>query len=367
MKKTLTINLGGTVYHIDEDAYRLLDNYLSNLKHHFRKQKGAEEIVTDIENRIAELFGEKLQGGRQVISIHDVEEVIAQVGKPEDFADDTAEEEPNKDQTHSSEQKSTYTQSSGTAYRKLYRDIDDRVLAGVASGLAAYFNWDVALVRILMVALIFVPYVPIVLIYIILWIVVPEAITAAEKLKMRGEAVTLENIGKTVTDGFERVSNGVNDYVRSGKPRSFLQQVGDALVSIASFVFKLFVVALLIVCFPVLFALAVAFVALIIGLIAAAIGGGALLFNIMPDVDWTPLMSVSPLLTIAGTWGGVALIGIPLAGLVYTLIRQLFNWPPMNATAKWVLFILWIIGLVLFIINLSALGWQFPLYGLHVI
>ena len=68
MKKTLTVNLGGTVFHIDEDAYRLLDNYLCNLRLHFRKQEGAEEIVNDIENRISELFAEKLSAGSQVIT-----------------------------------------------------------------------------------------------------------------------------------------------------------------------------------------------------------------------------------------------------------------------------------------------------------
>lgn len=85
MKKTLTINLGGTVYHIDDDAYRLLDNYLSNLKHYFRKQEGAEEIVNDIEMRIAELFAEKMAAGKQAIAVSDVEEIITRVGKPEDF------------------------------------------------------------------------------------------------------------------------------------------------------------------------------------------------------------------------------------------------------------------------------------------
>lgn len=85
MKKTLTVNLGGTVFHIDEDAYRLLDNYLCNLKLHFRKQEGAEEIVDDIEARISELFLEKLNAGSQVITLADVEEVIARVGKPEDL------------------------------------------------------------------------------------------------------------------------------------------------------------------------------------------------------------------------------------------------------------------------------------------
>ena len=85
MKKTLTVNLGGTVYHIDDDAYRLLDNYLSNLKHYFRKQESAEEIINDIEMRIAELFAEKVAAGKQVVTVQDVEEVIARVGKPEDF------------------------------------------------------------------------------------------------------------------------------------------------------------------------------------------------------------------------------------------------------------------------------------------
>jgi len=92
MKKTLTVNLGGTVFHIDEDAYRLLDNYLMNLKHHFRKQEGAEEIVNDIENRISELFSEKISKGQQVITLIDAEEVIHRMGKPEDLSD----EEPSK-------------------------------------------------------------------------------------------------------------------------------------------------------------------------------------------------------------------------------------------------------------------------------
>ena len=85
MKKTLTVNLGGTVFNIDDDAYRLLDNYLSNLKMHFRKEAGADEIVDDIERRISELFAEKLSAGSQVITIADVEEVIARMGKPEDI------------------------------------------------------------------------------------------------------------------------------------------------------------------------------------------------------------------------------------------------------------------------------------------
>ena len=87
MKKTLTVNLGGTVFHIDEDAYQLLDKYLSNLRIHFRKEEGSEEIMNDFEMRISELFGERIRLGHEVITIEHVEEVINRMGKPEEIAE----------------------------------------------------------------------------------------------------------------------------------------------------------------------------------------------------------------------------------------------------------------------------------------
>ncbi len=93
MKKTLTVNLGGTVFHIDEDAYHLLDKYLANLKVHFRKEVGAEEIVKDMELRISELFTEKVNSGVQVITVEYVEEVIKRMGKPEELSDEEVKEE----------------------------------------------------------------------------------------------------------------------------------------------------------------------------------------------------------------------------------------------------------------------------------
>ena len=150
-----------------------------------------------------------------------MEEIIARVGKPEDFGitDEDTDSQKRTEQSSSASQ-SIYTNCS--VQRRLFRDPDNKLLGGVAAGLAAYFGWDITLVRILMIVLVFVPYCPMIILYIIGWIVIPEARTAAEKLSMRGEAVTIENIGKTVTDGFERVADGVNNYVNSGKPRTFL-------------------------------------------------------------------------------------------------------------------------------------------------
>ena len=320
MKKTLTVNLGGTVYHIDDDAYRLLDDYLANLKHFFRKQEGAEEIVNDIEIRIAELFAEKVSAGKQVITIADVEEIIARVGKPEDFGVSDDESEPHKkEQTASSGQGYTRT----TTARRLFRDPDNKLLGGVASGLAAYFDWDITLVRILMIVLLFVPYCPMIILYIIGWI------------------------------------------MNSDKPRTFLQKVGDVFVTIAAIILKIFLVALVIICCPVLFVLAVVIVALVFAVIAALVGGGALLYEMLPAIDWTPIATISPVMTLLGTISGIALIAIPLGAFLYTIMRQLFHWSPMGTGLKWSLFILWVLGLVIVIINLSALGWQLPLYGLH--
>lgn len=365
MKKTLTVNLGGTVFHIDEDAYRLLDNYLCNLKLHFRKQEGAEEIVTDIETRISELFVEKLNAGSQVITLTDVEEVIARMGKPEDI-DGTAEEESKRSRESASTNAGSGSSNGSTTYRRrLYRNPDCKVLGGVAGGIAAYFDWDVTLVRILFICLLFLPYCPMLFFYIIAWIVIPEARTAADKLSMRGEAVTIENIGRTVTSGFEKVADGVNDYVSSGKPRSLLRQLGDGLVQVAGFFLKACLVVVAIVFSPVLFVLALLLVVLIVAVVALLIGGGAVLFDVLPLVDWAPLSTVSPLMTVIGTMAGVVLIGIPLATIVYAVLCQLFNWSPMTKALKWSLFALWVLGLILFILNLSALGWQLPLYGIH--
>lgn len=228
MKKTLTVNLGGTVFHIDDDAYRLLDNYLSNLKLHFRKEAGADEIVDDIERRISELFAEKLSAGSQVITIADVEEVIARMGKPEEME---TEEESNSS-TGSTQAGNSYTAGAGsndttegTARRRLFRNPDDKMLGGVISGIAAYLNWDVTLLRLLLFVILICGYGTLIPVYIICWLIIPEARTAAEKLNMRGEAVTVENIGKTVTDGFEKMANGVNDYMKSDKPRTLLQKI----------------------------------------------------------------------------------------------------------------------------------------------
>ena len=340
MKKTLTVNLGGTVYHIDEDAYNLLDNYLNNLRYHFRKEEGADEIVRDMETRIAELFDEYIRTGLQVITVEQVEAVIARMGNPEDLNTNDDEEKKETEQ---------HVYSNGPA-RRLFRNPDDRILGGVLSGLSAYFGWDVTWIRIgALVVGCFVH--GLILAYLIAWIIIPLAKTATEKLQMRGEPINMENIGRTVTEGFDKV----NDYVHSEKPRSFLHQLGNAIVKIAGFIIK-FVLVLLAICLtPVLLAGLVVLFALLMADTGMLASVPAVLYYSMPDVDWS-LIGSSSSAVIGLSICGLFVVGIPIIGLLQLILQSFNVWKPMSTVTKVILTLVWFISLVvgfIFLFNTS--------------
>ena len=347
MKKTLTVNLGGTVFNIDDDAYRLLDNYLSNLKMHFRKEAGADEIVDDIERRISELFAEKLSAGSQVITIADVEEVIARMGKPEDMEAEGESASADSGSTSTGGGYGAGAWNSNTAYgttrRRLYRNPDDKMLGGVISGMAAYLGWDVTLLRLLLLVILICGVGTLIPVYIVCWLIIPEARTAAEKLSMRGEAVTVENIGKTVTDGFEKVSNNVNDFISSDKPRNFFQKLADVFVLVIGFILKFFIILAGIFLLPPL--VLVVFI-LVVVTFALLMGGAGFIYNLSPF--GADLINGAPLsMAIMGCIGTILFIGIPIFSLIYAICCQLFKVRPLPTQARWILLALWLISLVL--------------------
>lgn len=356
MKKTLTVNLGGTVFHIDEDAYHLLDQYLCNLKLHFKKQEGADEIISDIEMRISELFLEKINQGIQVITIQTVEEVIQRMGKPEEFAEEKEDATENRSQTKTTTQKTR---------KRLYRNPDDKILGGVIGGIAAYLGVDTNLLRLLLLIVLVFGVGTLIPIYLICWIIIPQANTAEEKLKMRGEEVTVESIGKTVTEGFEKVTNNVNEYMNSSKPRNFFRKLADVLVTIAGVIIKVCLIIIAIVLSPVLFVLAMAFIILIIAIITAAIGGWAALYALLPSIQWE-FISGSPMMSLITSIAGILLVGIPLMAIIIAALGQVFNWKPMSSGLKWTLFILWVVGIIVFILGLGQLNWEFPYFAINV-
>jgi phage shock protein PspC (stress-responsive transcriptional regulator) len=197
MKTTITINLGGIVFHIDDDAYEMLHNYLIAIEKQFSGEEERREVMSDIESRLSELFTEILGQKRDVIMKDDVSKIFEIMGEPEDFCDEeTQKEEP--------KQKYRYHKTS----KRLFRDPDNRILGGVCGGLGAYFNIDPIVFRILFIVLFFAGSVGF-WIYIILWITIPEALTTAQKLEMRGEPITIENIKRAVRDEFENVKRNM--------------------------------------------------------------------------------------------------------------------------------------------------------------
>ncbi len=353
MKKTLTVNLGGTVFHIDEDAYQLLDKYLYNLRIHFSKEEGAEEIMNDFEMRISELFSERIRLGYEVITIEHVEEVINRMGKPEDIFEGENEEEHTQKQT---------AQKQPTAGKKrLMRDPDNNVLGGVAAGIAAYMGWDVTAVRLAMILLMLIPHTTLIVpIYIVLWLVVPLAKTAADRLIMRGETVTLETIGQTVTDGFEKVSGEIKDTLNSDKPRTALQKMADAVVSVFGFLLKVGAAFMGIILLPflflVVFVLFIVTIALLTGLAGVAGGIGDILYNISPFAA-DLYNGIPTYMSVIGCISIILMIGIPAVALLYAICGQLFKLKPLAGSAKWTLLILWLIavgGCIVYFVNVGV-------------
>ena len=220
MKKTLTVNLNSIVFHIDDDAYDMLQRYLHEIADHFQSEDEKKEIMADIEARIAELFTEKLQKNKNVVTLSDVEEIIEIMGKPSQYTDDE-EEAPKAQKDDKKQQKS----------RRFYRDPENSILGGIAGGLAAYFNIDVTWIRIILVLLVFLGVGFIIPIYIVVWFVAPAAVTASQRLEMQGEDVTVENIKTEI--------NNVKNYMDSEKFKSSASTFGERVLEILRWFFKI--------------------------------------------------------------------------------------------------------------------------------
>ena len=148
MKKVININFQGRVIPIEETAYEILQQYVESLRKYFANEDGRDEIINDIEGRIAELFSDRLKKGSTCITEDDVNAVIASMGRPEDF--DTVEETTSRKQTSPPQAAPTYRYASNGRGR-FYRNADDKIIAGVCSGLANYLGIDPVITRILFV------------------------------------------------------------------------------------------------------------------------------------------------------------------------------------------------------------------------
>ncbi|WP_282018916.1 PspC domain-containing protein [Salegentibacter mishustinae] len=332
MNKTVNINLAGIFFHIDEDAYAKLQHYLDAIKRSFTNTQGKEEIIADIEARIAELFNEKKKEDRQVIGIKEVEEVIAIMGQPEDYMVDEEifEDEP------------VYTKTTKSSGKQLFRDTEHSYVGGVSSGLGHYLGIDFIWVRILWILLTIFSSGAFILIYIALWIFVPEAKTTADKLAMRGEEVTISNIEKKIREGFDNVTGKVKDvdYQKYGnQARNGANSAATAIGDIITFILKVFVkligIVLIILAGSVL-------ISLFVGLFTVGTFG-------IIDAPWSSYVEMA--VSGAPLWLlwllGFLIVGIPFFFLFVLGLKILVGkLRSIGTPAKLVLLGLWILALV---------------------
>ena len=443
MKKVININFQGRVVPIEETAYELLKQYVESLRRYFANEEGRDEIINDIESRIAELFSERLKKGATCITDDDVNAVIAGMGRPEDLEAEAADPlaAPNgskKGQSSQQSQQQSYTYATNVG-KRLYRNADDKIIGGVASGLANYFNIDPVIMRIIFAVLLFlgggfllyiilwivIPakslrtnitkrlyrsadsrvvggvcaglaayfnigiWIPrlifalpliiaivsgpfgmwwndwhfwegpkiftgslsgtLFITYIILWIAVPVANTAAEKLEMKGERVDVSSISKTVKEDLsnlkskaqawgQEVAQTAQQYGQSASSqvKSYAAEAGPVARSAGSGIGH--VIGVLFKAFFLLIAGSIA-VALF-GALMAALFGGFIVFplkNFILDGPWQNLLAWSTLLLF---------LGVPILAMIIWLVRRIMGVRSKNHYLGYVFASLWTIGLI---------------------
>ena len=325
MNKATNIHLAQTLFSIDEIAYSRLKKYLDQLERLFKNTEGAKDILEDIEARIAELFTDLKKDERYVISVEDVEKVIDTLGTPEDLAGEDAEQDS----------------PSPSQPKKLFRDPDDRFIGGVAGGLSHYIGLDSVWIRLILLILFFSSVGGVVLVYILFWILVPEAKTTAEKLMMKGEPVNVSNIKKKIKEELDQVSEKVKDvdYENMGSQlKKKSKDFSDFLLNVAKGIVK--ILTLLIGIFMLFIAGMV-----LLGLFISAIIGSVFSAMIPHELIQFGLSLNLPLFVLG--FFALLIVGIPFVFLFMLGLQLLAqNKSIMSRMTKLILLGLWILALI---------------------
>jgi phage shock protein PspC (stress-responsive transcriptional regulator) len=361
MKKTISSSIGGIVFNVEEDAHAKLSAYIDAISASLKSSEGHDEIMADIEARIAEILQQKMGSYQQVVTLAEVDEVINVMGKPEEFGAAPGE---TRQQTKNSED----NRYGAWGRRRMYRDVDDKVFFGVCSGLSYHFGIDPIWLRLAFGLSIFLGGFGLIL-YVLLAIITPKARTAAEKLEMMGEPVDVNNIRKVMEEEMEHIKKKVKDFgsdFRSGhsgdRAKEFGKDLGDFFSSIGHGVGNLLggVIKAIFMFIAIIaaFILMVVLLALVFSLI-----GGVNVIHMQANNGHMVHYNLHSLLNIFAATGGIKTIfgigillflGIPLLALIVRFGRaalgrkQPFQWFTITAS------ILWAAGWILMFIGIVA-------------
>jgi phage shock protein PspC (stress-responsive transcriptional regulator) len=344
MKKTIRIHICGYIFNIEEDAYSALEDWLKKISDQYAQEEGGDEIVNDIEMRVAELFESEVGVESGVISNEHVNKIIQTMGMPEEIEEELKKDVTSKTQDEG-QQKKTSTGKNQRS-KRLYRDEENSVLGGVCSGLANYFDIDPIIIRLLfIVTIIFGGFGTIA--YILLWIIVPKAETTAQKLEMKGEPVNIANIEKAIKEEFESVKNRILEKTKSENFESLKKKFSDTGDRAVEFFTKLFrgIYGLI----------GLAFI--VAGIMAILALFSFIFKNALPDFisfntplfEWKPLIGLLPI-PVSSLYVSVLLfilLVIPFIMLVLFGTKALFGYRSKGKFIGFTGLTLWIAGIVL--------------------
>ena len=317
MKKTLTINLNNIVFNIEEDAYDKLKTYLDSIREYFDTYEDSQEILNDIEARAAEQFGGKIGKAKEVVTLADVEELIKIMGTVEAIAGQEGLDEQKADEAKTK-----------TGYKRFYRDPDNAIIYGVASGIAAYFKIDPLFIRLAFAISVLFGGTGII-VYIILCFIMPEAKTTANKMEMRGEAMTLSSFKDAA---MERVQTAKENIKVAGSARKTAIVFGKVV--------KYFALSILIITG------ASIMISAITALVGLFIGFGTAIFNAnSPYLDF-PIKEVFPGASFYLAMAAAALVAIiPMIFLLILGLAMVRRKSSINLAGGLVLLMIWVVAL----------------------
>ena len=340
MKKNITINLCGRLFQIDEDAYEMLQQYIESLRSSFGREEGGDEIVDDIEARIAELFDELRQQGIEAITIDHVKDIITRIGRPEELTGNDNVNDNHNDNGNNGHRYDSFRSAAQdvidnvrarTAGKRLYRNPKDKMLTGVCSGLAAYTNTDPVIWRLLFVLLVLFYGIGIIS-YIVLSLIVPEAHKPEDLLQMEGRDVTPQNLADAV----------VEKDTRPAKPRrSFLGSIFSFVLKLLAglFLSLLAIVALvLLVCF-----LLAAGTLIIVFTVPGAVHH-SLPFD-LGDMNLPEIYATHPWLVVVFCVSLLLALSLPVYAIIHILLEKAGKVRPMGIAQRIISIIVWIVAM----------------------
>ena len=339
MNKVINININGLVFYIDEEAFEVLNRYLDALKMNFRNTEGGDEILADIEARIAEMLTERLKNRNEVVSMTDVQAVIAAMGQPEDMDDPNAQ---TKSKTYNWQGwNKDYGFNPG---KRMYRDPDNKIIGGVCSGISEYLGVDPVWIRLLFVVVFF-GFGTGLLIYIILWIILPAAKTPSEKLEMRGERVNISNIEKTVKENLDTLKDKIDkefshiDGQKIGnRVRDFLHGVFDGMSGAFAGVLYIFTRLLSVIAILVAICVMIAIFSVILGALGIiTVNVPVVIFDYFDGGHkaWWLLTLVA------------LVVGLPFLGMMFRGVRHLSGYQGRSRFASAFFSTIWILAIIL--------------------